>query len=89
MSERPKTPLDDNPLSELDEALSESYHLGPYGCVEKAINEHPDKSELILGAMAHPAPSSMTSRFLARHGIKMTQASISRHRRGDCKCRTQ
>lgn len=74
-------------LTDLDEAAL-SRRRGPRGCVDLLIDQHPDRADLIVAAIAHPASAPDVSRFLADRGIHIRPATIHRHRREHCACRT-
>lgn len=77
-----------DPLADLDEMAGTK--RGPRGCVDRALEEHPDQTGLILGAVNHPrAEASVAARFLQKHGVYLGYQTISRHRRGDCRCETK
>lgn len=76
-----------DPLSELDALASlPRKHAANFGCVEKALAQHPDDRDLILGAVAHHADAELVSRFLEGRGIELRADALRRHRRGQCRC---
>lgn len=55
--------------------------------VALARRDNPDKVDLIDAALEHPASGRAVASFLRDNGIDISQASVTRHRRGDgCQC---
>lgn len=69
--------IDDEP----DAARSNLCH------VAATYNSHPDLAGQIGDAIRRTdKPATVVSRWLRKADIRLTPASITRHRRGDCTC---
>lgn len=87
MSDAPE-PKIESALAELDEP---GPRPGPRGCVDVALERHPDQADLILGGVNHDRASARTvSRWLEKHGITgLSGQTIARHRRKECTCQNR
>jgi len=58
--------------------------------VQQAMVDHPDWADLIFESCTNPSkPQAKVALVLRKYGIVMSDSTIGRHRRGDCRCRVQ
>lgn len=77
-------------MSLIDDALVDTGHPGPRGCVERVLEHHPELEPKLTEALGMCADGTMAytglSRSLARRDVHLSAQSLSRHVRGTCKC---
>ena len=66
--------------------VSDVVHHGPIGCAERAVKDHPEHRDDILSAFASDYSSTVVARVLRGRGIDVSDYTVQRHRRGDCRC---
>ena len=72
-------------MSLIEEALADNRQRGPECDVTRALNAHPKMADDIAALIrAAHVQASAAARTLERHGVHITQATIRRHRAGDC-----
>lgn len=55
--------------------------------VYAAMVEHPDEADVIFEACTSDRrPATAVAKVLSRHGIPMSDTTVKRHRRRECRC---
>lgn len=73
-------------MSLMDDLDSAVRHHGPVGCIERAVTDHPELRADILEALASQYSSRVVARVFRDRGIQISDYTVQRHRRRDCRC---